>query len=84
MTARIQNAAGQAASNAQVVFSVETPAGSNVNERVLPTNVTTGADGTAESTYEAGPTAGDAVIQACVKGTTVCGVRSIGVQVETP
>lgn len=84
VTARVTNAAGQPVSAVQVEFSVETPAGPNVNEQVLPTNATTGADGTAKSTYEAGPTAGDAVVQACVNDTTVCGVRSIGVQAETP
>lgn len=84
VTARVKNATGQALSNLQVVFTVKTPAGSNVNERVFPNNAATGADGIARSTYEAGLTAGNAVVQACVKDTTVCGVRSISVVAQAP
>lgn len=84
VTARVTNAAGQPVSAAQVEFSVKTPAGSNVNERVLPTTATTGDAGTATSKYEAGPTAGNAVVQGCVKGTTICGVRSVSVQLAPP
>lgn len=79
VTTRVSNAAGQPLANVQLVFALTTKAGTSVNERLLPASALTAADGTAIFQYEAGPDVGAAVVQACVRSTTVCGARQITV-----
>lgn len=84
ITALVSNASGAAVANAQVEFTLTSKAGESVNERVLPSTTTTSADGKAVAQYEAGTTAGAAVVEACVKGTTICGAREISVVTPPP
>lgn len=83
LTATAYNKQNLPMSGASVTFSLTKTSSANVNERVAPAVGTTSTDGTVTSSYEAGPSAGTAIVKACITGTSLCDSRDITVEEDT-
>lgn len=84
LSAIVRSAGNQPIQNVEVDFVLVTPVSTSINERVAPSGGVTNANGTVTSQYEAGPTAGAALVRACVRNTAICSQREVTVVMPPP